>query len=275
MYQISFFSTCNFFSWWVFISWLVVKNIKCSPSNLKPAQILLQGCDCQCHKGQQPKCPQRGLGRISERSYLALGTQASQGMASSDKQAIPFVCTLHTKSLWAKFELQQQGWNALMCSVLEGALGQRQSFFFLCYTYLLKILKIVKIISLLRKKSRNAGNIFVVKTAIYSYTPWQKQGNAASGISLREVMSLKSHFLEHVFYTSCLTTSHTHFPVVIATLVNKLKHWQHKRILSSLYRQLLAYLPWPNCFTWFISKSETCSANTSAFHLNKKYLFPP
>lgn len=136
MYQISFFSTCNIFSWWVFISWLVVKNIKCSPSNLKPAQILLQGCDSQCHKGQQ--CPQRGLGRISELSYLALGTQASQGMASSDKQAIPFVCTLHTKSLWAKFELQQQGWNALMCSVLEGALGQRQSLFFFVLDWPLK-----------------------------------------------------------------------------------------------------------------------------------------
>lgn len=36
-------------------------------------------------KANSPKCPQRGLGKISELYYLALGSQATQGMASSDK----------------------------------------------------------------------------------------------------------------------------------------------------------------------------------------------
>lgn len=81
---------------YLYVDYCVVKNIRWSPFNLKLTQVLLQRCDCHganANKDQQPKCPQRDLGRISERYYLALGSQASQGKASSDKQGIPFVCT--------------------------------------------------------------------------------------------------------------------------------------------------------------------------------------
>lgn len=97
MYQITFFNTCKFFpSEYLYLDQSVVKYIKCSPSKPILAHVLLQGYDCHganANKGQQPKCPQRGLGKISELYYLAPGSQATQGMASSDKRGIPFVCT--------------------------------------------------------------------------------------------------------------------------------------------------------------------------------------
>lgn len=86
MYQMTFFSltlVCFFFPRvCLYLDYSAVKNIKCSPFNPILAKVLLQWCDCHgvnANKVWEPKCPQRGLGRISELYDLALGSQASQG----------------------------------------------------------------------------------------------------------------------------------------------------------------------------------------------------